>query len=190
MVVNFVEIDTIFTICYINFISIFAPTKKDKKRKMSFYQFFKIKSITTKKYHMKKLIVLAISALALYSCQEPAKIGFVDNSKLINEYQEKKDLETVFTTRIDGFNKRKDSMQQMFNLELKQAQEKAVKASQKQQQELSVQIQQLSERLDQQIKIEQNRISEDSRTQNDSIVSRIKKFVDGKEVWSIKVGAS
>ena len=126
---------------------------------------------------MRKLIVLGIAALALYSCQQPAKIGFVDNSTLINDYQEKKDLEEVFNTRIDGFNKRKDSMQQMFNLELKQAQEKAAKSSAKQQQELSMQIQQLGERLDQQIKIEQNRISEDSRTQNDSIVNRIKKFV-------------
>ncbi|QHI37559.1 hypothetical protein IMCC3317_29390 [Kordia antarctica] len=126
---------------------------------------------------MKKLIVLAIAALGLYSCQESAKIAFVDNSELINEYQEKKDLEGKFTTIIDGFNKRKDSMQQMFNLELKQAQETAAKASPKKQQELSVKIQQLGERLDQQIKIEQNRISEESRTQNDSLVSSVKKFV-------------
>ncbi|MFK7749567.1 MAG: OmpH family outer membrane protein, partial [Kordia sp.] len=66
---------------------------------------------------------------------------------------------------------------QMFNLELKQAQQKAAKASPKKQQELSVQIQQLGERLDQQIKIEQNRISEDSRAQNDSILNRVKRFV-------------
>ena len=41
---------------------------------------------------MKKLIVLAVAALGLYSCQQPAKIGFVDNTELVNEYQEKKDF--------------------------------------------------------------------------------------------------
>ncbi|WP_046743537.1 OmpH family outer membrane protein [Kordia zhangzhouensis] len=127
---------------------------------------------------MKKFIILGMVAVALYSCQQPAKIGFIDNSTLINDYQEKKDLEAVFTTRIDGFNKRKDSLQKMFNLELKQAQEKAPKVSAKQREELSLQIQQLGERLDQQIKIEQNRISEDSRAQNDTIVNTIKKFVE------------
>lgn len=126
---------------------------------------------------MKKLLVLGIAVLAFYSCEKPAKIGFVDNTELINEYQEKKDLEAVFTKRVEGFTKRKDSLSQMFNLELKQAQQKAAKASPKKQQELSVQIQQLGERLDQQIKIEQNRISEDSRAQNDSILNRVKRFV-------------
>ncbi|MFK7748897.1 MAG: OmpH family outer membrane protein, partial [Kordia sp.] len=106
---------------------------------------------------MKKLLVLGIAVLAFYSCEKPVKIGFVDNTELINEYQEKKDLEAVFTKRVEGFTKRKDSLSQMFNLELKQAQQKAAKASPKKQQELSVQIQQLGERLDQQIKIEQNR---------------------------------
>ncbi|MGH1385188.1 OmpH family outer membrane protein [Kordia sp.] len=126
---------------------------------------------------MKKLLVLGIAVLAFYSCEKSAKIGFVDNSELIKEYEEKKEMEAAFKTRIEGFNKRKDSLSQMFNLEYKQAQEKAAKASPKQQQELSVQIQQLGERLDQQIKIEQNRISEESRTENDSILGRLKKFV-------------
>ncbi|WP_298515233.1 OmpH family outer membrane protein [uncultured Kordia sp.] len=127
---------------------------------------------------MKKLIVLGMAVLAFYSCEKPAKVGFVDNTELINEYQEKKDLEAVFKSRIEDFNKRKDSMQQMFNLELKQAQQKAAKSSPKQQQELSMQIQQLGERLDQQINIEQNRISEESKTQNDSIINKIKKFIE------------
>lgn len=127
---------------------------------------------------MKKLIVLGIAVMAFVSCEKPSKIGFVNNAELINEYQEKKDLEAVFKTRIDNFNKRKDSMQQMFNLEYKQAQEKAAKASQKKQQELSMQIQQLGERLDQQINIEQKRISDDSKMQNDSLISTVKKFVE------------
>jgi len=126
---------------------------------------------------MKKLIVLGIAVLAFYSCEKPAKIGFVENSKLIGEYQEKKDLEAEFKTRIEAFNKRKDSMQQMFNLEYKQAQEKAATSSPKKQQELSLQIQQLGERLDKQINIEQNRISDESKVKNDSIINKIKRFV-------------
>ncbi|MEM6684914.1 MAG: OmpH family outer membrane protein [Bacteroidota bacterium] len=126
---------------------------------------------------MKKLLLVAIAAVALYSCQKPMKIGFVDNTELVNEYQEKKDLEAVFKARVDAFNKKKDSLQQMFNLEYKQAQEMAAKASQKKQQELSMQIQQLGERLDQQISIEQKSISDDSKVQNDTILSTIKRFV-------------
>jgi outer membrane protein len=41
-----------------------------------------------------------------------------------------------------------------------------------------MQIQQLGERLDQQINIEQKRISDDSKAQNDSLISTVKKFVE------------
>ena len=87
-----------------------------------------------------------------------------------------KDLEADFKARIEAFNKRKDSMQQMFNLEYKQAQEKAAKSSPKKQQELSLQIQQLGERLDKQINIEQNRISDESKVKNDAIINKIKRY--------------
>ena len=59
---------------------------------------------------MKKLIVLAIIAVGLYSCQQPSKIGFVDNSELVNEYQEKKDLEERMKGKIEAYQKRKDSI--------------------------------------------------------------------------------
>ena len=40
---------------------------------------------------MKKLILTGVAILTLTACTD--KVAFVDNSKLLNEYQEKKDIE-------------------------------------------------------------------------------------------------
>lgn len=42
---------------------------------------------------MKKILYAALVILTFASCQQTEKIGYVDNSKLINDYQEKIDIE-------------------------------------------------------------------------------------------------
>ena len=42
---------------------------------------------------MKNIVIVIIAVLTFASCQQSQKIGFVDNSKLINEYQEKIDAQ-------------------------------------------------------------------------------------------------
>ena len=44
---------------------------------------------------MKKLIAVCIIALTFSSCQEQQKIAFVDNNKVVNDYQKKKDFEEL-----------------------------------------------------------------------------------------------
>jgi len=126
---------------------------------------------------MKKLIVLAIVALGLYACQQPAKTAFVDNSKLVNEYQEKKDLETKLEGKIQIYQKRKDSITRAFQLEAQDFQMKADKMKQADAQKRYDQLGQKQQMLQQQFQIEENAISKESQTLNDSLLNKIKDFV-------------
>ena len=49
---------------------------------------------------MKKLAILFLTIISLTACQQQ-KIGFVDNGILINEYQERKDIEENLNTKIE-----------------------------------------------------------------------------------------
>jgi len=126
---------------------------------------------------MKKLFIVGIAALALYSCQKPQKIGFVNNMELINEYQEKKDMETKIQGKIDKFQKKSDSTGRAFQMEVQDAQIKAAKMSSKKQEELMVQLQKKQAMLQQQFQAEEKAISDESKTINDSLISTVKKFV-------------
>ncbi|WP_430410962.1 OmpH family outer membrane protein [Kordia sp.] len=126
---------------------------------------------------MKKLIVLAVVAFGLYSCQESAKIAFVDNSELVNEYQEKKDLEAKIKGKIENFQKYNDSIGRAFQLEVQTAQMKAAKMSKAKQDELMGQLQQKQGMLQQQYQISEKAISEESQALNDSLLNKVKDFV-------------
>lgn len=126
---------------------------------------------------MKRLFVLGIAALALYSCQKPQKIGFVNNSELINEYQEKKDQETMIQGKIDAFQKKNDSIGRAFQMEVQDAQIKAAKMPRNKQEELMGQLQKKQTMLQQQFQIEEKAIANESQSINDSLISTVKKFV-------------
>lgn len=126
---------------------------------------------------MKKLIVLGIVALGFYSCQQPVKTAFIDNSELVNEYQEKKDFEAKMKVKIENFQKRNDSIGRAFQLEVQDAQMKAAKMSQKKQEEIMGQLQQKQGILQQQYQISEKAISRESQASNDSILNKVKDFV-------------
>jgi outer membrane protein len=48
---------------------------------------------------MKNNSILILLLVIFMSCQNQQKIGFVDNGKFINEYQEIKDIEEKFTQK-------------------------------------------------------------------------------------------
>ncbi|MBC8755382.1 OmpH family outer membrane protein [Kordia sp. YSTF-M3] len=126
---------------------------------------------------MKKLIALGIVALALYSCQQSAKTAFVDNSELVNEYQEKKDLEVKLQAKIGIYQKRKDSITRAFQLEAQDFQSKADKMKPADAQKRYDQLGQKQQMLQQQFQIEENAISKESQTLNDSLLNKVKDFV-------------
>lgn len=125
---------------------------------------------------MKKLLFIGIAVLTLVSCQEQ-KIGFVDNAELINGYQEKVDTEEKIKTKIEAFQKRTDSLRQAFQLEINDAEIKARKMSQAGIQKLSKDLQDKEQVLSQRVQFEQNQIAEESRSENDSIIKKVKDFV-------------
>ena len=125
---------------------------------------------------MKKLAVVFLTIISLTACQQQ-KIGFVDNSVLINEYQERKDIEASLNTKIEAFKTRTDSLRSAFELEIKEAELKARKMSQSAIQKLSQELQQKEQLLSQRVQFEQQQIAQESQKLNDSIINRVKAFV-------------
>lgn len=126
---------------------------------------------------MKKIINSLIFILIFSSCQEEKKIGYVDNSTLINEYQEKKDIESKFQKREGSFTKKADSISKAFQLEVQDTQQEARKSSQKQAQELMAGLQQKQQLLQQQMQYEQQELTQAFQTEIDSLISKVKTYV-------------
>ena len=125
---------------------------------------------------MKKLAIVFLTLIGLTACQQQ-KIGFVDNGVLINEYQERKDIEANLNTKIEAFKVRTDSLRSAFELEIKEAELKARKMSQTAIQKLSQELQQKEQVLSQRVQFEQQQIAQESQSLNDSIIKRVKAFV-------------
>ena len=126
---------------------------------------------------MKKIIYIAFTILIFASCQQTEKIGFVDNSKLINEYQEKIDIEEKLQVKITAFQKRTDSLRAVFRFDVNEAEIKAKTMSQPDLQKLSQELQQREQILSQRLQFEQQQIAQESQAQNDSLIKKIKDFV-------------
>ncbi len=117
--------------------------------------------------------------MVLASCQNPNKIGFINNGTIINEYQEKKDIEAKYQVKEENFRKKADSLGKAFQAEVQVAQMEAQRASQKKQQELMAGLQQKQQMLQQQMQAEQQQLTEEFQTEIDSVISTVKKFVKG-----------
>ncbi|HZJ19064.1 MAG TPA: OmpH family outer membrane protein [Pricia sp.] len=121
-------------------------------------------------------IFLVLAVLGLASCQQ-VKIGYVDNVKLMNEYQEKIDVEADFKVKADALKKKRDSISQAFQLEAQAFQAEAEKMSQKKAQEQYGQMQQRGQMIGQQLQQEDQQLQAVGQTEMDSIVSKVKKEV-------------
>lgn len=126
---------------------------------------------------MKNIIWGFLVILMAASCQQTGKIGYVDNSQLINEYQEKKDIEERLNTKIAAFQKRTDSLRKIFQLDVNEAEIKARSMSQANIQKLSQELQERESILSQRVQLEQQQITQESRAQNDSLIKKIRDFV-------------
>lgn len=124
---------------------------------------------------MKKLFFASIF-LALVSCQQD-KIGYVDNVKLMEGYQEKLDVENKFKAKAEVMNKKRDSISQAFQLEYQALQTKAQSWSQKKAQEELGLLQQKSQFLGQQLQQEEQQLQSEGQTEMDSVVSKVKKEI-------------
>ncbi|MFC4722850.1 OmpH family outer membrane protein [Geojedonia litorea] len=126
---------------------------------------------------MKKNSIFVLLVLILASCQNQSKIGFIDNGKMINEYQEKKDIEEKFTKKEQAFQLKTDSIGKAFQLEAQDFQLKLASLSQSKQQEQYQVLGQKQKMLQQQIQFEQQQIQQAYQTEIDSVITKVKSFV-------------
>ncbi len=124
---------------------------------------------------MKKIMILAIAITAM-ACQQN-KIGFVDSVKLMDEYQEKIDVEARFKTKADALSKKRDSISQSFQMELQAFQTKAQKMSQQKAQEEYGGIQQRGQMIGQRLQQEEQQLQATGQVEMDSLVQKVKKEI-------------
>ena len=127
---------------------------------------------------MKKIIVALTTLIAFSSCQEQVKIGFVNNSELINEYKGKKDVESKYQLLDEKSQKKNDSLGRAYQLELSELQQKLSRMSEQQQQAAAQPFQQKWQLIDQQMKSEQDKFKTDFQTEIDSSITEVVDFVE------------
>ena len=125
---------------------------------------------------MKKTILGILVLILVWSCSQE-KSAFVDNTKLVNDYQEKKDFEASYQKRIDAYNKKRDSLSQLLQIEASQFQAEANKLSQKVAQEKYNQILQKQQFMQQQFSLEEQQLRKEGQDKIDSLVKKVKNFV-------------
>ena len=121
---------------------------------------------------MKKIIVIALASVALFSCQQE-KTAFVNNEKLIEEYQERKDIEEKYKVKVEALAKKKDSIGKFLQIEGAALQAKGANFSKEKQQELYTPYMQKSQFLQQQIQQEEQLMAQQSQTEIDSLLKTI-----------------
>ncbi len=129
---------------------------------------------------MKNLFYIALTVLMFSSCQKQ-KIAFVDNGTVINDYQEKKDVEAKFEIKNEAFRKRTDSISQAFQAEAQSTQSEAQRLAQrnnrKKAEELMAGLQQKNQQLTQQVQFEQQQLQLAFQAEIDSVIVKVKDFV-------------
>lgn len=116
--------------------------------------------------------------VAFASCQEQQKIAFIDNGKVINDYQMKIDIEEEFKIKDEAFKKRMDSIGKAFQAEAQAFQATAQKLSPQKQQEQYQALGQKQQGLQQQFQYEQQQMQQLFSVEMDSVISKVNTFVN------------
>ena len=124
---------------------------------------------------MKKLILTGVALLALTDCTD--KVAFVDNSKLLNDYQEKKDIEANLKGQISAYERKRDSISMAFQTEARAFDAQAKTLPQNIAQKKYNELMQKSQILQQHLQQEEQKIQMESQTQMDSLLSKVKKNI-------------
>ncbi len=131
---------------------------------------------------MKKLILVVLVAAGLTSCNEQ-KTAYVDTTKLIQEYQEMKDVEAQFTSKSDVVKGELDSLARGFQMEVQEYQQKMNSMSTQERQQIEEGLMRKQQIIQQQQQRMGNQLREESDVVIDSIVNKVKNYVKdyGKE---------
>jgi len=124
---------------------------------------------------MKQFLILVGLVIAFTSCQQQ-KIGFVDTGEIVNEYQEKKDLEEEFKGKKALLDQKNDSISKAFQLEVQDFQLKSARMNQKKAQEKYQELGQKQQLLQQQIQFSEQQFGQNFNVELDSVITKVKKF--------------
>ena len=123
-----------------------------------------------------KYSILFLFVFVLISCSEQ-KIGFVDNVKLMDGYQEKIDIEEKYKNKVETLNRKRDSISQAFQLEAQEFQSRAEKmAASKAQKEYDL-LQQRGQFMGQQLQQEEQILQQQGQQEMDSVVLKVKEEI-------------
>lgn len=128
------------------------------------------------KYEKMKKTILVIAAIAMTACQQN-KIGYVDNTRLLEGYQEKIDVQSKFDTKTEAFNKKRDSIVQAIGIEEQDLKNKLNSLSQKKANEEIALLQQKSNFIGQQLQQEYQSLQQTGQTEMDSLVSKVRREI-------------
>ena len=126
---------------------------------------------------MKNIFYVVVLTVVFTSCQKQAKIGFVDNGTLINDYQKKKDLEAKFELKEQAFRKKFDSIENAFQIEAQKFQMEANRMAQTSAQQKYQELTQQRQIIDQQKQVEAQQFQQEFQTEIDTLIVAVKKFV-------------
>ncbi|WP_417884617.1 OmpH family outer membrane protein [Zunongwangia sp.] len=131
---------------------------------------------------MKKIIAIGALAISLVSCNQE-KTAYVDTTKVIQDYQEMKDVEAKFVAKRDSLSQLISGPQQQFQQEVQEFQKNAGSMSQSQLQKKQQELQQKSQQLQQRQQMIGQQLQNESSSAIDSVVEKVKDFVAeyGKE---------
>lgn len=126
---------------------------------------------------MKKGLLVVFGLLLFASCKNETKMGFIDNSKLINDYQKKKDVEATFKTQIEAFDKRADSIGKSFQSQAAELQKTDPQLAKKESQQQYQMLGQQYQAFQQDMQRQEQDIQKRSQTEIDTLIKEVKKYV-------------
>lgn len=131
---------------------------------------------------MRKVIFALIGLILVTACTQD-KIAFVNNSYVINDYLEKKDIEAKYQIKINAYNQKRDSISKALQLEYQSFQLKSKTLPEQEAQSEYEVLLQKQQMLQQQFQFEEQQISKQSQTEIDSLITKVKTFIKkyGKE---------
>lgn len=126
---------------------------------------------------MKKIVLGLIVLVVAASCQDQQKIAFVDNTKVVSEFNKKKVFEEKFQTKIEVFNKKADSLEKMIQSEAQSFQTRAATMKQSEAEEEYNALVQKKQLQDYQLGAEEKSLQEEGQTKIDTLVKEVKAFI-------------
>lgn len=125
---------------------------------------------------MRKLFFAVVAVAGLVSCNQD-KIAYVDTVKLLDDYQERKDIESKFKNKLEKFDIRRDSISKSFDMEVKDFQSKAASMGQAKAQQESQRLQQKQQILGQQLQQEEYGLNQSAQQEIDTLKTKVRKFI-------------